>query len=288
VKFGLRYANTGPYIDAARAVELAQAGEEAGFESIWTVDHVVVPAGYRSTYPYASGGRMAGGDDAVPIPEPLIWMAWVASATTTIKLGTGVLILPQRNPVVTAKEVGTLAHLSGGRVLLGVGVGWLEEEFAALGADFAQRGPITDEYIAAMRELWAGERPSFHGTWVSFDDAYCRPRPPGGTVPIIIGGHSPAAARRAGRLGDGFFPARGAPAELIDVVRRTADQAGRDPEAIEITTSLPDDLTDIPELAARGVSRLLVPTTTMAGLPIRVDGPDGALAFREVIERYAG
>ena len=287
MKFGLRYANTGPYIDPARAVELAQAGEEAGFESIWTVDHVVVPAGYRSTYPYAAGGRMAGGDDAVPIPEPLIWMAWVASATTSIKLGTGVLILPQRNPVVTAKAVGTLDFMSGGRVLLGVGVGWLEEEFEALGADFAQRGPITDEYIAALRVLWRDERPTFDGEFVSFDGAYCRPQPPGGSVPIIIGGHSKAAARRAGRLGDGFFPARGAPQELIELVRQSATQSGRDPDSVEITTGLPDDLTDIPELAARGVSRLLVPTTTMAGLPTRVDGPDGALAFREVIERYA-
>jgi probable F420-dependent oxidoreductase len=231
---------------------------------------------------------MAGGVDDIPIPDPLIWMTWVASATTTIKVATGILILPQRNPVVTAKAVATLDVMSGGRVLLGVGVGWLREEFAALNANFEERGLVTDEYIEVLRVLWGDERPSFSGKYVSFDGAYCRPQPPGGSVPIIIGGHTKAAARRAGRLGDGFFPARGAPQELIDEVHRAAEAAGRDPASIEITTSLPDDLDEIPALAERGVQRLLVPTTPMAGLPTRVDGPEGALAFREVIEMYGG
>jgi probable F420-dependent oxidoreductase len=288
VKFGLRYANTGPYVDAARAVELAHAGEEAGFESIWTVEHVVVPEGYESQYPYAPSGKMAGGVDDIPIPDPLIWMAWVASATTTIKVATGILILPQRNPVVTAKAVATLDVMSGGRVLLGVGVGWLREEFAALNANFEERGAVTDEYIEVLRVLWGQERPSFAGNYVSFDGAYCRPQPVGGSVPIIVGGHTKAAARRAGRLGDGFFPARGAPQELIDEVHRAAEAAGRDPASIEITTSLPDDLDEIPALAARGVHRLLVPTTPMAGLPTRIDGPEGARAFGTVIEKYGG
>jgi alkanesulfonate monooxygenase SsuD/methylene tetrahydromethanopterin reductase-like flavin-dependent oxidoreductase (luciferase family) len=101
MKFGLRYANTGPYVDPAKAVELALAGEAAGFESIWTVEHVVVPEGYQSTYPYHESGRMAGGAYDMPIPDPLIWMTWVASATTKLKVATGILIVPQRNPVVT-------------------------------------------------------------------------------------------------------------------------------------------------------------------------------------------
>jgi probable F420-dependent oxidoreductase len=287
VKFGLRYANTGRYTDAARAVELAQAGERAGFESIWTVEHVVVPSGYRSPYPYSSDGKMAGGAEDFDLPDPLIWMSWVASATTSLKVATGILVLPQRNPVVTAKEIATLDALSGGRVLLGVGVGWLREEFDALGADFDERAAATDEYIAAMRALWADGPASFSGRFVAFDRVWCRPRPAQPSVPIIVGGHSPAAARRAGRLGDGFFPARGAPQQLIELVRASAEEVGRDPEAVEITTSLPDDLDDIPELARRGVSRMLVPTTPMAGLPTRVDGPEGVAAFAEVIERYA-
>ena len=158
---------------------------------------------------------MAGGRNDIPLPDPLIWMAFVAAATTRIKLATGILILPQHNPVLAAKQIATLDHLSRGRILLGIGVGWLQEEFAALGVPFAERGARTDEYIVAMRELWSADKPTFKGRFVAFEGAYCRPQPVNKSVPIIVGGHSEAAARRAGRLGDGFFPARGAPAELI-------------------------------------------------------------------------
>ena len=143
MKFGLRYCNTGRYTNPTRAVELVQAGEEAGFESAWTVEHTVVPSGYESSYPYSPDGKMAGGVDDFPLPDPLIWMAYVASATSRIRLATGILILPQHNPVITAKQVATLDHMSGGRVLLGIGVGWLAEEFAAIGASFDDRGPRT-------------------------------------------------------------------------------------------------------------------------------------------------
>ena len=129
MKFGLRYASLGRYSNGPAAVELAQAAEAAGFDSIWTVEHVVVPHGYQSRYPYSPSGRMGSGLEDFPIPDPLIWLAYIASATRTIKLGTAILILPQRNPVVTAKEIATLDHLAGGgRVLLGIGVGsigWL-------------------------------------------------------------------------------------------------------------------------------------------------------------------
>jgi probable F420-dependent oxidoreductase len=288
MKFGLRYANTGPYVEAGRAVELAQAGEAAGFESIWTVEHVVVPHGYQSTYPYHESGRMAGGAYDIPIPDPLIWMTWVASATTRLKVATGILIVPQRNPVVTAKAVASLDHLSGGRVLLGVGVGWLREEFDALGANFDERAAIYDEHLEAMRALWASDKATYEGRYVSFRDVYCLPRPPAGEVPIIIGGHSRAAARRAGRLGDGFFPARGVPAELLDVVRSSAEAAGRDPDRIEITTSMPDDLGQLPELARAGVDRVLVPVTPMAGLPTAISGPDDCARWADLIEANAG
>src|SRR5512132_466023 len=209
MKFGLRYASIGRYANGPAAVELAQAAEEAGFDSIWTVEHVVVPHAYQSRYPYSPTGRMGSGLEDFPIPDPLIWLAYIASATRTIKLGTAILILPQRNPVVTAKEIATLDHLAGGgRVLLGIGVGWLAEEFAALGVPFEDRGPRTDEYVAAMRALWSQERASFQGRFVRFQDVFCRPQPPGGRIPVIVGGDTPAAARRAGRIGDGYFPAR--------------------------------------------------------------------------------
>ena len=115
------------------------------------------PEGYESAYPYSPDGKMAGGANDFPLPDPLIWMAYVAAATTRIKLATGIIILPQHNPVITAKQVATLDHLSGGRVILGIGVGWLEEEFRALGVPFEDRGRRTDEYVAAMRELWSAD-----------------------------------------------------------------------------------------------------------------------------------
>jgi len=287
MKFGLRYCNTARYADPGQAVALAQAAEAAGFESLWTVEHTIVPAGYTSAYPYDSSGKMAGGRNDLPLPDPLIWMAFVAAATTNIKLATGILILPQHNPVIAAKQIATLDHLSRGRILLGVGAGWLKEEFDALGVPFAERGARMDEYIQALRELWAGEAPTFKGRYVAFAGAYCRPQPVNKSVPIIIGGHSEPAARRAGRLGDGFFPARGAPTELIAIARQAAQKAGRDPAKLEITVSLPDDLAELEALRRLGVTRVLVPAIGGAGLPARIGGPEELATWRQVIERYA-
>lgn len=287
MKFGLRYCNTGRFVDPSRAVELLQAAEAAGFESAWTVEHTVIPHGYQSQYPYSPSGKLPGGDGDFDLPDPLIWMAYVAAATTRIKLATGVIILPQHNPVITAKQVATLDHMSGGRVLLGVGVGWLKEEFEAVGAPFEERGARTDEYIRVMRELWRADRPSFDGKFFRFKDAYMRPKPVNRSVPIIIGGHSDFAAKRAGRLGDGFFPARGASAELIKLVRDTAVAHGRDPASIEITTSLPPDLNDLPRMEAAGVDRVLVPVMFTPEFGNVVRGPDDMQHWRHVIEKYA-
>ncbi len=288
MKFGLRYASLGRYSSGPAAVELAQAAEVAGFDSIWTVEHVVVPHGYQSRYPYSDTGRMGAGLEDFPIPDPLIWLAYIASATRTLKLGTAILILPQRNPVVTAKAVATLDHLGGGRrVLLGIGVGWLAEEFATLGVPFEDRGPRTDEYVAAMRALWSQERASFSGRFVSFRDVFCRPRPADGRVPIIIGGDTRAAARRAGRLGDGYFPARGAAPELLDEMRRAATEAGRNPDDIEITVSAPTEPAEIEALTRRGVKRVAVPVSGAAGLPAQVRTPDDVLRYgKTMIERF--
>ena len=287
MKFGLRYANLGRYANGPAAVELAQAAEAAGFDSIWTVEHVVVPHGYQSRYPYSDTGRMGAGLEDFPIPDPLIWLTYIASATRTLKLGTAILILPQRNPVITAKAVASLDHLAGGgRVLLGIGVGWLAEEFATLGVPFADRGARTDEYVAAMRALWSQERASFSGRFVSFRDVYCRPLPPNRRIPIIVGGDTKAAARRAGRIGDGYFPARGAPAELYDEMRRAAVEAGRNPDAIEITAQAPTEIDEIEALAKRGVSRVAVPVSGAAGLPAQVRTPDDVLRYgKDVIAR---
>ena len=211
----------------------------------------------------------------------------MAGVTSSINFGTGILIVPQHSPVVAAKQIATLDHLSNGRTLLGIGVGWMKEEFDAIGVPFEDRGRRTDEYIAVMRELWTADSPTFHGEFINFDDTHCRPRPAQGSVPIIVGGDTKPAARRAGRLGDGYFPARGAPQEMLDLARRTAEDHGRDPDALEITTSIPDDLDEIPALAARGVSRLLVPVTSVAGLATAISSPDDVGRWADIVEKYA-
>lgn len=265
MQFGIAFANTGPFARAAGAVALAAAAEEAGFESLWTVEHVVVPHDYGSTYPYSPTGKMPGREDS-SIPDPLIWLTWVAARTTTLRVATGILVLPQRNPVVLAKEVATLDALSGGRVILGVGVGWLEEEFDVIGASFAERGVRADEYVEAMRALWSQEMASFTGETVGFDEVVLRPQPVDRHVPVVIGGHSRAAARRAGRLGDGFFPAKGDLPVLFDEMRRAAEDAGRDPAEVEITATGAGVLAgggqaaaEVGRLAEMGVRRIAIP-----------------------------
>jgi probable F420-dependent oxidoreductase len=281
MKFGLMFANTGPYVEPDAAIELAQTAEAAGVESIWTVEHVVVPKGYQSAYPYSKSGRMPGDLEDNDIPDPLIWLSFIAAATTKIKLATGILIVPQRNPVVTAKAVATLDRLSKGRMMLGVGSGWLEEEFDALGVPFGDRGDRTDDYLRAYRALWSQDVPSHQGSHVSFDQTYCRPQPVGGDVPIIVGGHSKRAARRAGELGNGFFPGRGnvqALSALFDHVRRSAEAVGRDPEAIEFTAGGPTTPEYVQSLADIGVTRMIAPP--MAPAQLEKFG-------REVVEEFS-
>ena len=266
MKFGVAFANIGPMTYPEGAAAIGQAAEAGGIESLWTVEHVLVPAGYQSPYPYSPTGKMPGPDDA-DIPDPLIWLTYVAASTSTIRLGTGILILPQRNPIVVAKEIATLDRLSGGRVELGIGVGWLEEEFDALGIPFADRGKRTDDNVAVLRALWADGEASHASEYTTFSGAYSRPRPTQAHVPIHIGGHSKAAARRAGRIGDGFFPGKGSHeelAELITVMRASAVEHGRDPDAIEVSAGGDGALgsgalDEVKKLADLGVSRVIIP-----------------------------
>ncbi len=262
MKFGIIFANIGPWGLPDNAAAMAEAAEEFGLESVWTVEHVVVPKGYQSPYPYSPTGKMPGPEDS-PIPDPLVWLTWMAAHSTKLRLCTGVLILPQRNPLVLAKEVATLDQLSKGRVTLGVGVGWLAEEFAALGIPFAERAARTDETIEALRAAWSQNPATYNGQFHNFTDVHVLPAPvqPGG-VPIVIGGHTPAAARRAGRLGDGFFPAQGGLDELpglLEVMRKAAADAGRDGNAIEVTAGAAMDPDTCRKFADLGVSRLLIP-----------------------------
>jgi probable F420-dependent oxidoreductase len=208
---------------------------------------------------------MPGGDDS-PIPDPLIWLTYVAAATQTINLATGILILPQRNPVVLAKELATLDFMSNGRLLLGTGVGWMKEEFDAIGVPFNERGKRNDENIEAMRALWSEDKASYHGEFVNFDNCIMRPQPVKKSIPIHIGGGTDIAARRAGRIGDGFFPLGGSHedlARLLTISRESAIKHGRNPKDVEITTGGnvigPNALEELSALEALGVERIVVP-----------------------------
>ena len=267
MKFALHFGNN-TFPDFASAARLARLAEEAGFDSVLAVDHVVFPDTYTSTYPYSATGRLPVGRSG-SFPDPLIWIAQAAAVTTRLRFLTAVIILPLRDPLVLAKQVATLDYMSNGRFELGIGVGWLKEEFQALGVPFEKRGKRADEYIAAMRALWSADGASFAGEFVNFKDVSSNPKP-AGHIPIIVGGHSEAAAKRAGRLGDGFFPSVGAQIDtmpLFDVARRAAAAAGRDPGEIEMLAGCPDLLpgsTVEPQLAVeerkkRGIGRIVLP-----------------------------
>ena len=168
MKFGIMYANAGPFGVPEQLEDLARTAEDVGFESIWTVEHVVVPVDYKSKYPYSETGRMPG-PESMPIMDPIVPLAFVAAVTKRLRLGTGVVILPQRHPAYVAKEMATLDVLSGGRAILGVGIGWLQEEFDTLGIPFRERAPRTNEAIRAIRSLWRETPEAFHGKFYGWE-----------------------------------------------------------------------------------------------------------------------
>lgn len=259
---------TGVVADPAWMTSFAQTADELGFESLYVVEHVAVGAGYSTAYPYAESGRMPLAEDC-PIPDPLDLLAFLAARTERIVLGTGILVLPLHHPVLLAKRLATLDVLSGGRVRLGVGVGWMREEIESVGVEFETRGRRMDESIRALRTLWTDEVASFEGEFFRFGPIVTRPQPvrPGG-VPIHVGGHSAAAARRAGRLGDGFFPLGLDGPGLQDrlaQMRTAARAADRDPAAIELTVGGLLQATDqaaIDAAASAGAARMVLSTTT--------------------------
>lgn len=270
MKFGLAFAAS-IGIDGEAALEVCRRAEAAGFESVWGGEHVILPSSIDSRYPYTADGKIPATPDT-PIPDPLIWLAFAAAAAPTLRLGTCILIVPQRNPLVLAKELATLDRLSGGRVELGLGVGWLREEFDALGVPWERRGARNDEYIEAMRLLWSGPEVEFHGEFVDFPAVTCSPRPVQSSIPILVGGDTEAAIDRAVRIADGYFPGEGDAerlAALMTRVRTAAERAGRDPESIEINAmfghQMADPVAGAEQLAEMGVGRAMVPAFFFAG-----------------------
>jgi probable F420-dependent oxidoreductase len=223
---------------------IAKKGEEFGFDSLLTGDHILVPRNISSVYPYTEGGEFPGSSTGESM-EQITLLAYIAGQTSKIRLVTSVLIVPHRNPLIAAKSLATLDVLSGGRLVVGVGVGWMREEFEALGLPpFEERGAVTDEYIRAFKELWTEDNPHFEGKYISFDDISFLPKPVQKPhPPIWVGGESRPALRRTAELADGWYPLgsnptfpMGTPEQLkagLDRLAQYAERFGRDPSTIE-------------------------------------------------------
>jgi probable F420-dependent oxidoreductase len=250
VEFGVALPGRGPLATPELLLKIATRAEHLRYDSVFVTDHVVLPvSAARSTYPYSPTRQLPGGA-AQDYLEPLTMLGWFAHATRRVRLGTSVLVIPYRNPLVTAKMLATADLLSGGRVILGAGVGWLVEEFEALRAEpFEERGRVTDEYLGLMRQTWTTDPVTFQGRYYTVKDVHALPKPrqPNG-IPIWIGGHTDAALRRAATLGDAWHPiglrppALLYPGEYAAKVRQLhayAKAAGRRPAAIALTLRVP-------------------------------------------------
>jgi probable F420-dependent oxidoreductase len=221
-------------------VPVAKRAEELGFESVWAAEHLVFPARIESRYPYTESGTPPI-NPATPLLDPLLVLAQVAAVTSRIRIGTNIYLLPLRHPLVTARLAVTLDVLSGGRLSLGVGAGWLAEEFAAAGVDFARRGALTREAVRALRVLWTEDTPEFHGRTFSFGPVKFEPKPVQKPhPPILVGGESAAALKRAAEIGDGWYGVRHTPesaAARIEQLRVLRAAAGRADLPFEVTIS---------------------------------------------------
>ncbi len=272
MKFGLIPVNVN-VASPDQVIGLAQAAEAAGFESVWTFEHVIVPVDYASKYPYSQSGKMGAAPDTAFV-DPLIALAAVAAQTSTIRLGTGVNIVAQSNPMLLAKQAASLDFISGGRFMLGAGIGWLREEFKVMGTPFERRGARFDDYIKAMRKVWSGEVVEHESDFLSWHGFKSYPRPvqqPG--VPIIMGGNTGKIFERIAKYGDGWFIPPSSPAELAEQLGRlkTACEAeGRNPDEIELTSFW--DPKYGPEslklLAGVGVTRVVTLTGMLEGKPL--------------------
>lgn len=284
MKIGLHLPQWGADATRSGVLDVARAAEEAGLDSLWVADHVVYPVQPGTSYPYGDARPPFAAEDG--FLEAFTTLAAVAGATERVELGTSVLVLPMREPLLVAKTIATLDVLSEGRVLVGVGAGWWREEFEALGAQFEGRGSRMDEQIEILRALWRDGAVAHRGRSYEFEELACRPHParPGGP-PIVVGGMAPRAMQRAGALGDGWH-ALGSHAETLaegfEEVLRSARAAGRADGELTLSTSIV--LPPEPERALRRLSRL-------AGIGVAhavVTVPGGAAELLDTIEMLAG
>jgi probable F420-dependent oxidoreductase len=260
---------------------VAGAAERAGFSTLWAGEHIVMVDEPASSYPYSRDGRMAVPATADWL-DPFITLSFAASATTRIELATGVLLLPEHNPLIVAKQAASLDHLCGGRFSLGVGIGWLREEFDAVGVPFERRGARADEYLAAMRALWRDDPATFHGEFVDFHDVRTHPKPRRGHIPVVIGGNSDSALHRVVQSGDGWYGYGLRDVEDVAVrvsrLRALCREARRDPGDLRLAVSLRHPApTDVARLADVGVDELVLVGSPPAD-PLQAEAWVGDLA----------
>ncbi|MDH3692208.1 MAG: LLM class F420-dependent oxidoreductase [Gammaproteobacteria bacterium] len=284
MKFGLIPINIG-IADTEQMVGLAQLAESLGFESVWTFEHVIVPVDYQSKYPYNESGKM-GAPPETPFVDPLIALTAIAAATETIRLGTGVNILSQVNPLYMAKQAASLDFISNGRFMLGIGIGWLREEFEALGVPFERRGARFDDYVEAMKKVWAGDVVEHQSDFINWSGFKSYPLPVQKPhLPVIMGGAAGKIFERTAKLGNGWFAPMGTVDELkpaLDKLRAACDAQGRDFSEIEITCMWPPgaDKKAVESLEEVGVSR-------MVGM-IPALGPDPVAGLSKIAEEFIG
>ena len=251
MKFGVFLPISGRAAGPTTLTEAARTAEALGYDSVWAADRIVIPWEIKTPYPYSEGQQFIVPPDR-PFFEPLTCLAFLAGCTEKVKLGMSVLVLPYRHPLYWAKIATTIDQLSGGRFLLGVGVGWMNEEFAALGAPFKDRGRVSDEQLDLLNRLWKDERVSFNGRYYRFKDIAFSPKPfQKSHIPIWVGGEGARAQRRAAAYGDAWFPyfVRITPQELarrFENVRRWAAEAGREPSQIRFACCLPIEVSTQP------------------------------------------
>ncbi|MBY0400831.1 LLM class F420-dependent oxidoreductase [Myxococcota bacterium] len=234
MELGVILPNSGTFADPQAILAVAEAAEGLGYDALWTADHLVLPVETQTNYPYIRGAKIRL-DPSHAFFEPLIALAAVATRTTRIRLGISVYLAALRHPIAVAKQIASLDRLSNGRMILGVGAGWIPEEYETLGIPFAERGRYLDEHIQAMRTLWRDEKPRFSGKHYAFDGIGFEPKPLRRDVPIWVGGNSPAARRRAARLGDGWHVIDVPMAELEAGIAALAEEchaAGRSPASV--------------------------------------------------------
>ncbi|MGZ6779850.1 MAG: LLM class F420-dependent oxidoreductase [Mycobacterium sp.] len=263
MKLGLHALGIGTGAKRAVIDAVAAAAERAGFATLWSGEHVVMVDESASRYPYSDDGRIAVPAEADWL-DPLIGLSFAAAVTSTIGIATGVLLLPEHNPVLVAKQAATLDTLSGGRLTLGVGIGWSREEFDALGVPFERRAARTREYVDVIRTLWRDDVASFDGEFVHFDAVRVNPKPlRERRIPVVLGGNSDAALRRVARWGDGWYgfnlDSVDAVVERVGVLRGLCRQHGRDPAELRLAVALRElRPRDVHPLAASGVDELVL------------------------------